>query len=81
MTGGISVTVTEVKHELALPELSVAVQRTGVAPNPNVDPDAGAQLAVTPGQLSEKGAKNLAVAPLELVHWIVFAAGQVMVGG
>lgn len=53
ITGGTSVTVTLVMQEFMLPEVSVAVQVTGVVPNPNVEPEGGTQLAVTPGQLSE----------------------------
>lgn len=45
-------TVT-VKEQLAvLPEVSVAVQVTVVAPNGKVAPDAGEQTTVAPGQLS-----------------------------
>jgi hypothetical protein len=37
---------------LVWPAESVAVQLTVVVPPANVEPDAGAQLTVTPGQLS-----------------------------
>ena len=48
----VSVTVT-VKLQLAvLPEASVAVQLTVVVPTGKVEPDAGVQDTVTPGQLS-----------------------------
>ena len=45
-------TVT-VKEQLAvLPEVSVAVQVTVVVPSGKVEPDAGEQTTVAPGQLS-----------------------------
>lgn len=48
--GGVTVTLKE--HEAVLLEASVAVQFTGVVPMLKVEPDAGTQLATTPGQLS-----------------------------
>ena len=39
-------------HDAVLPDVSVAVQVTVVVPTGNIEPDAGVQLAVTPGQLS-----------------------------
>ena len=80
MTGGTSWTVTDVAHALVLPEASVAVQVTGVAPNPKTDPDDGVQLDLTPEQLSLKTGLTLTAAPLEPVHWTVMGAGQVMLG-
>jgi hypothetical protein len=70
-----------VGHEFLLPEASVAIQVTGVVPNPKVDPDVGAQLAVTAGQLSEKVGLRLTMAPLELEQRTVVGAGHVMFGG
>lgn len=50
----VSLTVTVKLHGLALmfPLASVAVQVTVVVPFENVEPEAGVQLAVAPGQLS-----------------------------
>ena len=58
----------------------MAVQVTEVEPNPKIDPDGGAQLAVTAGQLSEKVGVIVAAAPLELVHCRVWSNGQLMSG-
>jgi hypothetical protein len=50
LVGGITVTLNE---QLAvLPLVSVAVQVTVVVPSGKVEPGAGEQLVVTPGQLS-----------------------------
>ena len=49
----VSCTVTVNEQLLVLFEASVAVQVTTVDPTGNVDPDAGVQLTVVPGQLSE----------------------------
>ena len=50
LVGGITVTLNE---QLAvLPLVSVAVHLTVVVPSRKVEPDAGVQLVVTPGQLS-----------------------------
>jgi hypothetical protein len=62
------------------PDVSVAVQLTGVVPNPKVEPEGGEQLAVAPGQLSEKFGFRVAVAPLELVHCMTWGGGQVIAG-
>ena len=51
--GSVSFTVTVNEQVAVLPELSVAVQTTGVVPFGKVDPDGGLQVTVTPGQLSE----------------------------
>ena len=80
ITGGTSVTVTEVAHVLVLPEPSVAVQLTGVVPKPKVDPDGGTQTAVTPGQLSEKVGVIVAGAPPGPVQAMLCGAGHVMLG-
>ncbi len=50
--GSASLTVTRKVHEAVLPAASVAVQVTVVVPTGNVDPDAGVQVIVAPGQLS-----------------------------
>ena len=49
----MSNTVTVNEHVAVLPLASVAVQVTVVVPTGKVDPDAGEQTTVTPGQLSE----------------------------
>ena len=79
MTGGTSFTVTDVAQVFWLPEPSVAVQVTGVDPNPKV-PVFGEQLAVTPEQLSLKVGVTLVDAPLELVQLMLVGAGQEMLG-
>jgi len=48
----VSFTVTVNEQLLVLPAASVAVQVTDVAPVPKLEPLAGTQLTVTPGQLS-----------------------------
>ena len=48
----MSCTVTVNEQLLVLFDASVAVQLTVVAPTGKVEPDAGVQLAVAPGQLS-----------------------------
>lgn len=68
MTGDTSVTITDDEQLAVLLELSVAVQLTGVDPSPNVEPDGGAQLAVTAEQLSKKVGVRFTAAPLGLVH-------------
>jgi hypothetical protein len=53
MIGGwVSFTVTVKLHVAVFVEVSVAVQVTVLVPFANVEPLAGVQLAVTPGQLS-----------------------------
>lgn len=54
MTGfWLSVTVTVKLHGVAgLPLTSIPVQLTVVTPSGKVEPEAGVQLAVAPGQLS-----------------------------
>ena len=80
MTGGTSVTVTDVAHEFWFPDPSVAVQVTGVVPNPNDEPEVGTQLALTAGQLSLKVGVTPTDAPPELVQLTVVGAGHVMLG-
>jgi len=50
--GSLSTTVTVNVHCAVKPAASVAVQVTVVVPLLKVEPDAGLQLTVTPGQLS-----------------------------
>ena len=78
----MSNTVTVKLQEALLPEASAAVQVTVVLPTGKVEPEAGVQLTVTPGQLS------LAAGVIKLtsaeqwsgsVDWVMFA-GQVSVG-
>jgi hypothetical protein len=53
ITGGcVSVIVTVNEHWLVLLAASVATQFTVVMPVGKVEPDGGAQMVVTPGQLS-----------------------------
>jgi hypothetical protein len=56
MVGGVLVaeelTVTVKPQEFVLPDASVAVQVTKVAPRGNIEPGGGAHVAVAPGQLS-----------------------------
>jgi hypothetical protein len=47
-----SATVTVKLHEAVLPLVSDAVQLTGVVPTGKVEPEAGLQVKVAPGQLS-----------------------------
>lgn len=80
MAGGTSVTVTLVVHIFVFPEPSVAVQVTEVVPNPNVEPELGTQLAVTPAQLSENVGVTATAAPDEPVQLTVVGAGHAMFG-
>jgi hypothetical protein len=80
MTGATSVTVTDVMQEFMFPDASVAVQVTGVEPNPKVEPELGMQLAVTAGQLSENVGVTVTAAPEELVQLTEVGAGQEMFG-
>src|ERR1700721_1365310 len=80
ITGGTSVTVTEVEQKDWFPEASVAVHDTGVVPKPKEDPDEGTQLEVTAGQLSETVGVIVADAPERLVQLIDVGAGQEMLG-
>ena len=70
-------------HVAVLPELSVFVQVTVVVPCGNVDPDAGVQTVVAPGQLSEAvGAGKVPVAlVVSAAPVTVWFAGHVIVGG
>jgi hypothetical protein len=82
MVGGSrSLTVT-VKLQLAvLPEASVAVQTTVFVPVGKTLPLVGAQVTVTPGQLSVAAASNTTI----WLHWpaavfVTMLAGQVTTG-
>src|SRR5438876_251645 len=81
MLGALVVTVTVNEHELVLPVASVAVQFTVVAPAAKVEPDAGTQLELTPGQLSVTVGANVTVATQLPGEAVVMLAGQVMLGG
>jgi hypothetical protein len=77
----LTVTVNEQVVAEVLPLASVALQVTVVVPFGNVEPDAGLQLAVAPGQLSLAVAEKLTTAE----HWPesfpwVMLAGQLIVG-
>jgi len=75
----VSRTVTLESQELGFPELSVALQLTGVEPSENVEPDAGQLVGAAP-QRSEAVALKETAAPVGPVHSTV-GAGQLMVGG
>src|SRR5260221_859965 len=61
-----SLIVTVKVQPLVLPEVSVARQLTRVMPLSNVEPLAGVQIKVAPGQLSVDAAKKVT---LLLLHW------------
>src|SRR5882724_1169113 len=77
-----AVTVTLKLHEAVFPAASVAVQLTEVVPTGKLEPEAGMQLVVTPGRLSEAtGAEyviTLEVCPAAAA--VAILAGQVIVG-
>jgi hypothetical protein len=50
-----SLTVTEKMQSCTLPEASNATQKTEVSPIGKAEPDSGAQIICTPGQLSVTG--------------------------
>ena len=52
VSNALAVTVTVNKQTLVLPDVSVAVQFTVVTPSGKLAPESGAQLTVTPPQLS-----------------------------
>ena len=72
-------------HEAVLPEVSVAVQVTVVVPTGNIEPEAGLQTTVTPGQLSVAVAEKLTGRLIEGGQVAAAAtkmfAGQVIAGG
>lgn len=84
-TGGwLSLTVTVNVHGVVdtFPDASVALQLTVVTPFANVDPLAGVQLAVAPGQLSLAVAVNVTLAvQIPAPVFVVMFEGQVTVGG
>src|ERR1041384_2890917 len=84
MIGGwVSFTVTVKLHVAVFVEVSVAVQLTVLVPFANVEPLAGAQLAVTPGQLSLTVAVQMTLDATQVpaVVFVTIFAGQVIVGG
>src|SRR2546422_698410 len=85
MVGGwVSLTVTVKLHVAVFVEVSVAVQVTVLVPLANVEPLAGAQLLVTPGQLSEAvGTAHVTLDATQVpaVVFVTIFAGQVIVGG
>src|SRR5260221_9675576 len=77
-----SLIVTVKVQPLVLPEASVARQLTRVKPLSNVEPLAGVQIKVAPGQLSVDAAKKVT---LLLLHWpasvvATIGAGQLIPG-
>ena len=66
-------------HEAVLPDISVAVQVTVVAPIAKQEPLGGLQTTLTPGQLSEPVAVKVATVQLEftLAVTTVWLVGQV----
>ena len=80
--GWLSFTVTVKLHVAVWPEVSVAVQSTVVVPLAKVEPLAGVQLVVTPGQLSlAAGAAQLTTAEQTLGSvFFVILVGQVIAG-
>jgi anti-sigma factor RsiW len=69
-------------HVAVWPFAAVAVQVTGVVPTEKVEPEAGEQATVTPGQLSLAVAMKVATAPqVPGALLSVWLAGQVIVGG
>lgn len=78
-------TVTVNEHEAVLPDASVAVQVTVVVPTGKVEPDAGEQTTVTPGQLSDAVGAKFTVAEVRIGHLepaaVKMFAGHVIVGG
>ena len=78
--GGTTVTWNE---QLAtFPLASRAVQVTFVFPNGKSEPEAGTQVVVTPGQLSDAvGGAKLTIAPEVEFCTAIISAGQLIVGG
>jgi hypothetical protein len=73
------VTLTLNEQLLLLPDASVAVQVTLVEPAGKVEPLAGVQALVTPGQLSVAVAVNVTTGAVEQLV-TVMSAGQVIAG-
>jgi hypothetical protein len=79
--GCASFTVTVNEHEAVLLDVSVATQETVVAPFGKAEPDAGVQVAVTPGQLSLGVGANVTTAEQRFGSvFLTILAGHVMVG-
>src|SRR5437764_13429218 len=77
----VSFAVTVKVQVLVLPEASVAVQVTVVVPLAKLEPEAGEQLVVTPGQLSlAVGLKVTVCAQVPGAGLVKIFAGQVIVG-
>src|SRR2546426_4565976 len=78
----VSLTVTVKLHQAVLPLASVAVQVTVVLPLAKVEPLAGLQLTVWPGQLSAPAGVVKVTTALHIpgsVDWVMLA-GQTIVG-
>src|SRR5438046_5220392 len=77
----VSLTVTVKVHALVLPTASVAVQVTGVTPLLKLEPLAGSQAIVEPGQLSVTEAENVTLlAQLPGAVLTTILAGQIACG-
>src|SRR5205814_1060151 len=77
----LSLTVTVNMHALVLPTASVAVQVTGVTPLLKLEPLAGSQAIVEPGQLSVSEAENVTLlAQLPGAVLTTILAGQIACG-
>src|ERR1043166_4924953 len=76
-------TVTVKLQPDVLPEASVAVQVTELAPSANVEPLGGLQLVLTPGQLSVALTVQVTLDATEVppVVFVTIFAGQVIAGG
>ncbi|MEK6322237.1 MAG: hypothetical protein AABN33_11190 [Acidobacteriota bacterium] len=74
-------TVTVKLHCAVLFDVSVAVHVTVVVPKAKIEPEAGLQTTVTPGQLSLAVAAKVATAPAGQVGSFTMLAGHVMAGG
>src|SRR5205809_108552 len=77
----VSLTVTVKVHALVFPTASVAVQVTGVTPLLKLEPLAGSQAIVEPGQLSVTEAENVTLlAQLPGAVLTTILAGQIACG-
>jgi len=82
ITGGIVSTIVTVKlHWFVFPPMSVAVQVTVLRPTGKIAPLGGAQLTLTPAQLSPVLAEKDTAVPPCPPHSRAMLAGQLMVGG
>jgi hypothetical protein len=75
--------VTVKLHVAVFPEVSVAVQVTVVVPSGTLEPDAGLQATVTPGQLSEATGAGYVMITLDAPFGVtaVTFAGHMITGG